>query len=57
MDDIALKLIRASTMLYKVRYFVKAGILKAIFYALFVSHIHFARVLWGYDVWTINRPS
>ena len=57
MDEIALKLIRASTMLYKVRYFVKAGILKAIFYALFVSHIHFARVLWGYDVWTINRPS
>ena len=57
MDDIALKLIRASTMLYKVRDFVKAGIVKAIFYALFVSHIHFARVLWGYDVWTINRPS
>ena len=57
MDEIALKLIRASTMLYKVRYFVKAGILKAIFYVLSVSHIHFARVLWGYDVWTINRPS
>ena len=32
-DDIALKLIRANSMLYKVRDFVNAGILKAIYHA------------------------
>ena len=39
-DDIALKLITANAMLYKVRDLVNAGILKAIYHALFESHIH-----------------
>ena len=39
-DDIALKLIGTSALLYKVRDFVNAGILKAIYHALFESHIH-----------------
>ena len=34
-DDIALKLITANAMLYKVRDFVNAGSLKAIYHALF----------------------
>ena len=38
----ALKLIRANAMLYKVRDFVNAGILKSIYHALFELHIHYA---------------
>ena len=43
----ALKLIRANAMLYKVRDFVNAGISKAIYHALFESHIHYACIMWG----------
>ena len=39
-NNIALKLIRANAMLYKVRDFVNVGILKAIYHALFEIHIH-----------------
>ena len=44
-DDIAPKLITANAMLYKVRYFFNTGILKAIYNALFESHIHYACIL------------
>ena len=54
-NDIALKLIRANAMLYKVRDFVDAGILKSIYYALFASHIYYACIIWGQNVCTINR--
>ena len=46
-NDIALKLIRANAMLYKVRDFVDAGILKSIYHALFESHIHYACIILG----------
>ena len=39
-DHISLKLIRAMAVLYKVRDFVNAGILKAVDHALFESHFH-----------------
>ena len=42
-------------MLYKVRDFVNAEILKSIYYALFESHIHYACIIWGQNVCTINR--
>ena len=42
-------------MLYKVRDFVDAGILKSICYALFELHIHYACIIWGQNVCTINR--
>ena len=51
----ALKLIRANTMLYKVRDFVNAGISKAIYHALFESHIHYACIMWGQNVCRINH--
>ena len=51
----ALKLIRANAMLYKVRDFVDAGILKSIYHALFESHIHYACIIWGQNLCTINR--
>ena len=46
-DNIALKLIRADAMLYKVRDYVNAGIFKTIYHALFESHIHYACIIWG----------
>ena len=52
----ALKLIRANAMLYKVRDFVNAGILKSIYHALlFELHIHYACTIWGQNVCTINQ--
>ena len=54
-NDIALKLVRADVMLYKVWDFVDAGILKSNYYALFESHIHYACIIWGQNVCTINR--
>ena len=54
-NDIALKLIRANAMLYKVRDFVDAGILKSIYYALFESHIHYVCIISGRNVCTINQ--
>ena len=52
-DDISLKLIRANAMLYKVKDFFNAGILKAIYHALFESHIRCA--YWEQNVCTINH--
>ena len=54
-DDIVLKLTRANVMLYKVIDFVNAEILKAIYHALFESHIHYACIIWGQNLCTINR--
>ena len=42
-------------MLYKVRGFVNAGILKSIYYALFELHVHYACIIWGQNVCTINQ--
>ena len=51
-----LNLIRANAMLYKVRDFVNAGILKSIYHALlFELHIHYACTIWGQNVCTINQ--
>ena len=46
-DDISLKLIRANAMLYKVKYFFNAGILKAFYHALFESHIRYTCIILG----------
>ena len=43
-DNIAVKLIR---MLYRVKDYANAGILKAIYHTLFESHIHYACIIWG----------
>ena len=44
-EDIALNLIRADAMLYTVTDFVIAGILKAIYHALFEFHVHYACII------------
>ena len=54
-NDTALKLIRANAMLYKVRDFVDAGILKSIYHVLFESRIHYACILWGQNACRTNR--
>ena len=43
-------------MLYKVGDFANAGILKAIYHALFESHFHYACIKWGQNLCTIIRP-
>ena len=48
-------LLQANVMLYKVRDFVNANILKLIYYALFESHINYACIIWGQNISTINR--
>ena len=53
-NDIALK-VRANAMLYKVRDFVDAGILKSIYHTLFESHIHYACTIWIQNKCTINQ--
>ena len=51
----ATKLNQENDMLYKVRDFVNANILKSIYYALFESHINYACIIWGQNINTINR--
>ena len=46
-NAIATKLNWANAMLYKVRDFVNANVLKSIYYALFESHINYACIIWG----------
>ena len=59
-NAIATKLNRANAMLYKVRDFVNANILKSIYYALFESHINYVYInyvcfIWGQNISTIIR--
>ena len=42
-------------MLYKVIDFVNANILKALYYALFESHINYPCIVWRQNISTINR--
>ena len=53
-DNIAVKLIRANTMLYKVRDYVNTEIIKSVYHAPFESHIHYARIIWRQNVCTIH---
>ena len=54
-DNIAVKLIRANKMLYKVRDYVNIEIIKSIHHTLFESHIHYACIIWRQNVCTIHR--
>ena len=54
-DNIAVKLIRANKILYKVRDYVNIEIIKSIYHALFESHIHYACIIWRQNVCTIHR--
>ena len=54
-DNIAVKLIRANKILYKVRDYVNIEIIKSIYHALIESHIHYACIIWRQNVCTIHR--
>ena len=54
-NAMATKLNRANSMLYKVRDFVNANILKSICYALFESYINYVCIICGQYLSTINR--
>ena len=41
-------------MLYKLRDFVIAGILKQFYHDVFESHVHYACIIWGQNICTIN---
>ena len=45
--DIATKLNRANVLLYKIRNYVSFNTLKAIYFAIFDSHINYANLIWG----------
>ena len=44
--DIKTKLNRTNGLLYKIRNYVSLNTLKAIYYAIFNSHIHYANLIW-----------
>ena len=53
-ENIAIKVNKANAMLYEVRDYVNAGILKSISYVLLESHIHCACIKLGENACTIN---
>ena len=44
--DLATKLNRANALLYKIRNYVSFNTLKAIYFAIFNSHINYANLIW-----------
>ena len=46
-NDIAVKLIRANGLLFKIRNFVNITILKTIYFSIFDSHINYANLVWA----------
>ena len=49
MNTLTQKLNRANRILAKLRYYVSANFLKTIYYALFDSHMRYARQIWGHS--------
>ena len=53
-NNIAVKLVRVNAMLYKIRDYVNQNALKSIYFALFESHMAYAPVIWGQNIFTIK---
>ena len=47
LDKLKLKLNRGNCLLSKIRYYVQAGLLRTIYYALFDSHLRYGSQIWG----------
>ena len=47
LDNLKLKLNRGNCLLSKIRYYVQAGLLRTIYYALFDSHLRYGSQIWG----------
>ena len=54
-NDIAVKLNRANTLLFKIRNFVNITILKTIYFAIFDSHINYANLVWAQNSNAMSR--
>ena len=54
-NDIAIKLDKASAILFKVREFLNIKILKSIYYDIFDCHLNYANTIWGQNRNSINR--
>ena len=54
-NDIAVKLNRASALLFKIRNFVNVIILKTIYFAIFDSHSNYANLVWAQNSSAMSR--
>ena len=54
-NNIAVKLNRANALLFKIRNFVNITILKTIYFAIFVSHINYANLVWAQNSNAMSR--
>ena len=51
----AIKLKRASALLYTIRNFVNRHILRIIYFAIFDTHLNYANLIWGQNINTVGR--
>ena len=51
----AIKLKRASALLYTIRNFVNRHILRIIYFAIFDTHLNYANLIWGQNINTAGR--
>ena len=46
-NDLAAKLNRANTLLFKIKNYVNQKVLRSIYFAIFDSHLKYANLIWG----------
>ena len=54
-DYLSVKLSRANALLFKIRNFVNSSILRAIYFAIFVSHLNYCYLVWSQNCNAFNR--
>ena len=52
--NITIKLNRANSLLYKIRNYVNKHILRTIYFTIFASHINFANLIWGQNLYAVS---
>ena len=55
LDELSSKLVRANSMLAKLRYYVDKSTLLSIYYALFQSHLNYGCLVWGQNTNCLKR--
>ena len=53
--DIAIKLNRANSLLYTIRNYVNKHILRTIYFSIFDSHMNYANLIWGQNLYAVSR--
>ena len=54
-NDIAIKLVKANAMLYKICDYVNHNTLKSIYFVLFKSHMNYISIIWGQNIFTTKK--